>query len=409
MTASGPDQRRIAVRITPDALRQVRGGHPWIYAESITSLGGPGAPGDLAVIFDDRRRFAAIGLYDPGSPIRIKVLHRGRPATIDGAWWRERIAEAADRRRTIAAPGDTTGYRVVHGENDGLPGLVVDRYGETVVVKLYSEALVVHLDAIHDGVRAAIDPARVVVRASRLVASTLPAGLADGTTTVGAATDAPVEFDENGLTFAADVVRGQKTGHFLDQRDNRALIRRHAVGAAVLDVFSCSGGFAVHAAAGGARSVHLVDSSPGAIEAAARNRRLNIHDDAVARCAFSHDVGDAFDVMASLAARRASYAIVVVDPPSFARSQSQVPRALQAYRRLVALALPLVEPGGRLLLASCSGRVSTEQFVTLVGDESARQGYELDEVVVSGQPLDHPVGFAQGAYLKAVFGRPRRR
>jgi 23S rRNA (cytosine1962-C5)-methyltransferase len=129
-------ERRIAVRVTPDALRQVRGGSPWVYDGSIVSVSHDGAPGDLAVIFDDRRKFAAIGLWDPDSPIRIKVLHRGDPTAIDGAWWRNRLADAFDRRAALTADAMMTGYRCVHGENDGLPGLVVDRYDTSLVVKL---------------------------------------------------------------------------------------------------------------------------------------------------------------------------------------------------------------------------------------------------------------------------------
>ncbi len=396
-------RRRLAVRVTADALRQIRGGHPWVYAGSITSVSAGGAPGDLAVVFDDRRRFAAIGLYDPDSPIRVKILHAGRPAPIDGEWWIDRVRAAHARRSALATSTTTTAYRVVHGENDGLPGLVVDRYADVAVVKLYSPALVAHLDDITAGVLAALDPATIVLRASRLVAPMLPPPLADGVTIDGPAPDGLVEYCENGLRFAADVVAGQKTGAFLDQRDNRALVGAHALGADVLDVFTCTGGFGLHTAAGGARSVHLVDQSRRAVETARHNRTLNLERPAVAACAYTRDVGDAFAVMAALAQAGRTFDLVVVDPQSFAQSQAQVPGALRAYRRLTALALDLVRPGGRLFQASCSSRVSIEDFAAAVYGEAAAKRVPVTEVARTAHPLDHPIGFAHGAYLKALL------
>ena len=258
-------ERRLAVRVTPDALRQIRGGSPWLYDGSITSVSHEGAAGDLAVIFDDDRKFAAIGLWDPTSPIRVKLLHAGSPTTIDAHWWRERLSTSLDRRRSLSDDPETSGYRCVHGENDGLPGLVVDRYDRTLVIKLYSPAWLPHLSVVTEVLVALLAPERVVLRLSRSVASGDTFGLADGDTILGTAPNQPVFFRERGLTLEADVVHGQKTGHFLDQRDNRTLVRGMAMGADVLDVFASTGGFSVSAAAGGATSVHLVDQSAPAL------------------------------------------------------------------------------------------------------------------------------------------------
>ena len=396
---------RLAVRVTPDALRQIRWGHPWVYAESVVSTSHDGHAGDLAVVFDDRRRFVAIGLYDPGSPIRIKVLHHGRPAVIDGAWWKDRVADALARRADLLGSVTTTGYRVVHGENDGLPGLVVDRYAETCVLKLYSAALVPHLATLVDAIGAVVGAARIVLRVSRLVASQLPGDLAEGMTLAGPPPDGPVWFHENGLRLTADVVGGQKTGHFLDQRDNRRLVGGRAMGARVLDVFACTGGFALNAAAGGALSVHLVDQSHGALAAAEANRRANLDLDAVRGCRFTSDVGDAFAALTALAGRGVRYDLVVVDPPSFAQNQAGVERAVVAYRRLTALALDLIAPGGLLFQASCSSRVPAERFYAAVTLGAASRGRRLDELARTDHPLDHPIGFPQGAYLKALLAR----
>ena len=404
---------RVAVRLTKDALRQVRGGHPWVFDASVASVKPEGQVGDLAVVFDDDRKFAAIGLWDPGSPIRVRVLHTGRPRTVDGTFWREQLTAALERRRPLLDQGDTDAYRWSAGENDGLPGLVVDRYADVAVVKLYSAAWMPHLD---DVVAALVDVAaehaepvgRVVLRMARTTATALrrpgTEHLADGDRLLGELPTEPVQFVENGLTFEADVVHGQKTGHFLDQRDNRRRVRDLAAGARVLDVFCCTGGFSVNAAAGGAELVHSVDLSPQAVATARRNLAYNSALPEVAACTHQATVGDAYEVMERLAAKGETYDVVVVDPPSFASRKEQVAGAIRAYARLTDLALELVAPGGTLVQASCSARVDAGTFERVVTTTAADAGRPLRNVQVWGHAVDHPVGFAQGEYLCAVFG-----
>ena len=395
--------RRLAVRVTADALRQIRGGSPWLYDGSITSVSHDGAAGDLAVVFDDNRKFAAIGLWDPTSPIRVKILHVGSPATVDAQFWRGRLDTALDRRGALDADPDTTAYRCVHGENDGLPGLVVDRYDTTLVVKLYSPAWFPHLAVVVDQLLAVLGPERVVLRLSRAVANGDTFGLADGDTIFGSAPNQPVFFRERGLTLEADVVHGQKTGHFLDQRDNRALVRGMAAGADVLDVFASTGGFSVAAAAGGAASVHLIDQSEPALLTARRNLEHNHRIAEVRRCAVHTTTGDAFHVLADLASKGEQFDLVIVDPPTFASNQAAVPRALAAYARLTRLALAVVRRGGTLVQASCSSRVGTDEFVEAVLNGADSVGADVVEVRRTAHAVDHPIGFEFGAYLKAVF------
>lgn len=408
--------QRLAVRVTNDAVRQLRGGSPWLYDRSITS-DTTGKPGDLAVVFDDRRKFAAIGLWDPASPIRLKVLHAGDPVTIDAAWFRSRIAASLERRSSLAADQTTTAYRGVHGENDGLPGLIVDRYDTTWVVKLYTNAWFPHLAAVVDGLAALVQPERVVLRLSRHVADGDTFGLADGDVLLGSAVERPVLFRERGLIMEADVVHGQKTGHFLDQRDNRALVRSMSDRAHVLDVFSSTGGFALAAAAGGARSVHLVDLSAPAIETAQRNLAHNLRLREVRDCQVRTTVGDAFRVLDSLAwslrgdrpdtrhdtRHDGLYDMVILDPPSFAMNQASVERALRAYAKLTQLGVALVRPGGVLVQASCSSRVTEDDFYDTVSAAALEAGRPLNELRRTGHAVDHPIGFPQGAYLKALF------
>ena len=400
-TASG---RRLAVRVSRDAERQLRGGHPWVFAPSIRSVSHDAAPGDLAVVFDHRRRFIAIGLWDPASPIRLRVLHHGSPTTIDEGWWDRTIAAAVDARMPLAQAGHT-GYRLVHGENDGLPGLVVDRYDTTLVVKLYSEALFAHLDTIVTVLIGRTEVERVVLRLSRNVAVGPTHGLADGDTIVGETPKGPVQFVEHGLAFEADPVRGQKTGHFLDQRDNRHRVAQAARGMRVLDVYCCTGGFSVHAAASGAAAVHLVDQSRPALAAARRNLALNAHRPEIEACATEFSAGDAFAMLDGLAHQSRRYDIVVLDPPAFARRARQEAGALAAYGRLTAAGLAVLADGGLLVQASCSSRISADQFAATVVAAADGVGVALHDVDLTGHPIDHPIGFAQGAYLKALFAR----
>lgn len=398
----------MAIRVTNDALRQVRSGHPWVYDGAITSGDEPGTKaGDLAVIFDPKRRFAAIGLWDPTSPIRIRILHHGRPQAIDETFWRDRIVAALDRRQSLiedhrSSTPSLTGWRCLHGENDGLPGLVADRYDTTLVIRLDTPAWRPHLHVVQQLLMEAlaergVPVERVIERASRRIDGGQP-----GRLVLGPPVDGPVHFLENGLELEADVERGQKTGHFLDQRDNRARVRALSADAAVLDVFSCTGGFSVNAAAGGARSVVSVDQSRRALDAARRIMARNaLQTDG---CDHSVICGDAFEVMDRLASDGARFDVVVIDPPSFASKQADVDAGLSAYRRLASLGARLTNEGGTLVQASCSSRIDGHDVEAAIEDGVGRVGAHLDVIDRTGHAVDHPIGFVHGAYLKAVFG-----
>lgn len=396
------DRQRLAVRLTKDAMRQVRAGHPWIFDGSITSVRPEGTAGDLAVVFDDQRRFRAIGLYDPDSPIRIKVLHHGSPVQIGPSFWVERLRSALDLRAALVGSTHTDAFRWVNGENDGLPGLVLDVYRDTVVMKLYTPAWLPFVDELVGAIAAVRDPSCLVLRLSR---STIADGgdELDGTALIGELPDAPVRFLENDLHFEADVVAGQKTGHFLDQRENRLRVRGMCSAARVLDVYSCTGGFSVNAAAGGAQLVHSVDISSAAIEAARRNMALNRDRPAVRASRHHWSVGDAMTVMAEMADEGRTFDVVIVDPPSFARRRDQVEGALRAYGRLTRAALDLIEPGGVLVQASCSSRVTTEDFHATVLGTADEAGRPLHDIHRTGHAGDHPIGFPEGEYLKGLI------
>ncbi len=396
--------RRIALRLAAAAERRIRQGFPWVFAHSIQQLSHEGSPGDLAVVFDRQRHFLAIGLYDPHSPIRLLVLQHGEPATIDRKWFCRRIAEAARMRATLRR-SNTTGYRLVHGENDGLPGLVVDRYDRTLVIKLYTAAWVPHLADVIAALREVSKAERLVLRLGRAAARQRQYlyGLGDGMLLYGPPITGPLLFVENGLRFEVDPVRGQKTGFFLDQRDNRARVGKLASGKSVLNVFAYTGAFSLYAARGGARSIVSVDSSAPALEAASRNFALNQGIEAVASSKHELLVRDAFGALERMAQERRRFDLVIVDPPAFAKERGEVGRALAAYARLTQLTLGVLRPGGILVMASCSSRVSAEAFFTTVNQAASQGGRPLRELERTGHALDHPVAFPEGEYLKCLF------
>jgi len=393
----------ISVRVTPAAARAVRSGHPWVFDQAITHQNRSGASGDLAAIYDTKRRFVAIGLYDPASPIRIRVLQRGRTVMIDTTFFKNRFEAAASKRCHLEGEL-TTAYRLVHGENDQLPGLVIDRYDDTLVLKVYTEAWLNWLDTLLIALNQVHPARRVVLRLSRGVSSDLcSTKFKDGLILKGPALEGPISFLENGLSFEADVLQGHKTGFFLDQRENRQRVEGLAAGAAVLNVFSYSGAFSVYAARGGALSVTSVDQSQPALEVAVKHFEKNAHFPMVAAAEHHVIAGDAFRILEDLRNRQQYFDLVVIDPPAMAHKLAQVEKALKAYQRLVELALGVLREQGTLVLASCSSRVSAPTFFETVHAAATRMGRPLREVERTEHAVDHPVGFEYGAYLKALF------
>lgn len=399
-----PAPKRLAVHVTPAAARALRSRHPWLFDQGIRRLSHEGKAGDLAVMFDEQRRFLAVGLYDPDSPIRVKVLQHGQPATIDADWFAERIGAAAALRLPLLTP-QTNSCRLIHGENDGLPGLVLDQYADTGVLKLYTLAWLPHLAQILEGIAVLPALSRLVLRLSRGMQAQPQQlyGLADGQLLWGAPLAGPVHFLENGLTFTADVVRGHKTGFFLDQRDNRAQVGELSRGRTVLDVFAYNGGFSLYAARGGAMAVTSLDVSEPALQVARQHFELNERVREVAAAAHHLLIGDAFTLLDQLAGERRQFDMVVLDPPSFAKRQDEIPRALQAYRRLVEAGLAVLRPQGTFVMASCSSRVTAEQFFELVHNTARQARRPLHELKRTTHPLDHPITFPEGAYLKCLF------
>ena len=399
-----PTAKRIALRVSAPAERALRQGHPWIFDQAITEQSHEGAPGDLAVIFDNKRRFIAIGLYDPTSFIRVRILQHRQPATIDTNWFEAKLITANQLREPLTQQS-TDGYRLVHGENDGLPGLIIDRYAETLVLKIYSPIWIPHLKEFLSALSKTNPSERLILRLSRSLQkqSKFLFGLEDGMTLAGQPTEDLILFRENGLTFECDPIHGQKTGFFLDQRENRARVEKLSKGKSVLNVFAYTGGFSVYAARGGAKQVVSVDLSAPALQAAIHNFSHNQHIPTVKTATHETIAEDAFEVLARMESQKRLFDLVIIDPPMFAQNQNQVAAGLSAYRKLTHLGLSVLRPGGTLVQASCSSRIDAETFFDTI-HQSARESHRrLTEIERTGHALDHPITFEEGAYLKCLF------
>jgi 23S rRNA (cytosine1962-C5)-methyltransferase len=399
-----PAAKRIALRVSTPAERALHQGHPWIFDQAITEQSHAGAPGDLAVIFDKKRRFVAIGLYDPTSSIRVRILQHHQPATIDANWFKAKLITASQIREPLARQA-TNGYRLVHGENDGLPGLVIDRYAETLVLKIYSPIWIPHLKEVYSALLQTNSFERLILRLSRSLdkQGEFLYGLTDGMTLAGLPTPDLILFQENGLTFECDPIHGQKTGFFLDQRENRARIEKLSKGKSVLNMFAYTGGFSVYAARGGAKQVISVDISAPALQAAIRNFAHNQHIPAVKSAAHEIIAEDAFEVLARMESQKRLFDLVIIDPPMFAQNQSQIAAGLSAYRKLTRLGLGVLRPGGTLAQASCSSRIDAETFFDTIHQSARESNRQLKEIERTSHALDHPIGFSEGEYLKCLF------
>jgi len=390
-------QSTLAFKVKSAAEYAIRQGHPWIFDESIVKQSAEGKTGDLAIIFDRaKNKFLGIGLYDADSPIRIKVLTTINKTKLDGKWILTQFNKAYALREPHLNK-DLNSCRLIFGENDGLPGLIVDKYDDKFVVKLYSGIWIPYLDYIISALNKMFKPRQVILRLSRKVAVN-HSDLEDGSVLYGDETSHLVQFKEHGVIFEADLVKGHKTGFFLDHRANRHHVQQMSADKTVLDVFSYAGGFSVHALVGGAAEVTSLDVSKHALKLAHHNAILN-------RVGDNHKTitGDAFDSLAKLINQEKTYDIVIIDPPSFAKQAKEVPKALPVYQRLAQLGSQLVNIEGTLILASCSSRIEKKTFFSVMeqGIGLSDKRYQLYKKTF--HDFDHPITFPEGSYLKCGY------
>lgn len=390
---------KIAFKLKSGAETLVKKGHPWVFENSIVKQNKEGNSGDLAVIFDSKKnKFLAVGFYDPNSPIRIKILQANKPANISKDWFENKVKEAYTKRIPLLQT-DTNSYRLVFGENDQLPSLIADVYDNVLVVKLYASYWFAHLKDI---LPALIETSKATTTVLRLSRNVQKEGndfeLSDGQVIDGVLENEVIVFKEHGINFSANVIHGHKTGYFLDHRANRKRVGELSKGKTMLDVFSYAGGFSVHALAGGAKSVTSLDISKPALEIAKSNAKLNEYSGKHLTIA-----GDAFEELDKLAKQKVKYDIVVIDPPSFAKSATEIDKAIVGYKKLATLGLQLVQRKGILVLASCSSRVTSEVFFELVENVLRQKHIKYTILEKTLHDIDHQIGFKEGAYLKCIY------
>ena len=398
---------RIAVYVRRKAIPAVTSGHPWLFDDSIEKVGSAGKTGDIAVLFDNNRNFLAAGLYDPASPVRVKIFSHSKKLPPVGPELFRYLAQQAAERRAGKISADTNAWRVIHGDSDSFPGLVVDKYANALVCKIYSAALLPWAGTMAEAVAETVPGIdSLVIRLSRELQK-LPDserfGISDGMMiSPDPNWNAIKQFCENGVVFEADLKRGQKTGFFLDQRDNRKRVSTLSKNCDVLNVFSYSGGFSLYAAKGGARSVTSVDLDPHAIAMCDRNFELNPDIVSVPHTGLA---GDAFEIFARLRNEKKLFDLVIVDPPSFAKSAAEVPGALNSYARLAKAAVKVLRKGGTLVFASCSSRVDAETLFQTVTNAAAGAGRPLQVFDRTFHAADHPAIFNESHYLKCLYAK----
>ena len=383
-------------------------GHPWVYRNHVRE-GARLVSGQWV-----RLRcggLTAYGLWDATSAIAVRVFSRHGPP--DAAWVQERVWEAWEGRAALRdSEPPTSAYRWIYGEGDGLPGLVVDRYGDYAVIQTYAESLRTLVPLVASALRVCDPGLRGATLRERPGADDPATDRAESSedaapsrlrTLWGEAPPAELVVQEHGLRFHADLYHGQKTGLFLDHRENRRTVEQLAGGRSVLNCFAYTGGFSLYALRGGAAEVISADIGKGLAEATAANLALNGMD--ARRHRFVTE--DCFALLDGYAKAGRRFDMLILDPPSFARQKSNQHAALRAYARINSLAMRCLEPGGLLVSASCTSQVGPEQFRTMLGEAAGQAGVRLQIIHEAGQPADHPVpaGFPEGRYLKCVAAR----
>ncbi len=397
--AQGP---LIKLRLGRDLVRSLKRGHPWVFAEALRQR--PTAPaGTHALLLDNKKgREIARGFYDARSPLAFRVCTVTPGETLDDQWAQKRLERALALRRTLF-DDTTTGFRLLNGEGDGLPGLICDVYGDTAVLQLDGPG--------PSGFWHARDLAQWLVQAlslhcvyQRYQARQGAEAGPGGQTLVGQPPAASVPFVENSIRFTADIIRGQKTGFFLDQRDNRQRIRPLAAGRRVLNLFGYTGGFSVYAGLGGASQVTTVDLAGPALQVANRHWQLN----GLPQANHKTVEADVFKFLQTAAQEKTDrWDLVIVDPPSFAAAKEAVPKALRAYQKLIAASAAVTAPEGLLAAASCSSHVRLEAFLDACEAGISKASRRATLLGIYGQPADHPspLVLPEFRYLKFVLLR----
>lgn len=386
------------LHLKPGREKSVQKGHPWIFSGAVARVDGMPGLGETVMVKSSTGEALGLAAYSPQSQIRGRMWSRDASGQVDVDFLRQRLTQALAMRRQLIPGDETNALRLVHAESDGIPGLVVDRYADALVMQCLTagaerwrddlvELLVELTDASGVYERSDVEVRRLEGLEPRvgLLYGSLPENLV---------------IAENGLKFTVDVTGGQKTGFYIDQRQNRQKLRLAAHGRRVLNCFCYTGAFSIYAASGGAASVLSVDSSSEALLTAEENARLN----GFAAGQLAWQAGDVFEVLRTMRDRAQSFDLIILDPPKFAPTSAQAKRAVRGYKDINLLAFKLLKPGGLLFTFSCSGGVDADLFQKVVAGAALDAGVDARIVNRLHQGTDHPVAlnFPEGAYLKGL-------
>ncbi len=386
------------VRLKPGHVQPVWAGHPWVYAQAIDAVDKGTTAGDEVSVIDPRGNLLGRGFFSPGSAIPVRLLVRDAKTQIDGAFFRERLERALALRATLGLPSDdTTGFRLIHAEGDGLPGLVVDRYGDALVVQFGTVGMKRRETLVYEALSSVVTPRSIVDRTSSQTAKM--EGFEPASGVVRGDDLKALAFVERGLRFHIPLELGQKTGFYFDQRSLRARVEQLARDQRVFDTYAFVGAFAIAAARGGAREVVAVDESALAVEVGAA-------------CAAANGVGDRVkfvkdDARRALAEANGTFDLVVADPPRLAPTRGAREQALLAYAKLAENACRAVRLGGTIVLCSCSAAVDLTALTRALATGATRANVQALVLERWFQGADHPVpaAFGEGLYLKAIIAR----
>lgn len=387
--------------LKPRKARPFYGRHPWVLDSAIARIEGDAADGDVIDLMADTGKFVARGIFNSQSRIRLRLYTWDIHQALDDAFWRGRLETAVALRTTLGLDKRDGACRLVFSEADGLSGLVVDRLGEWLSVQVTGLGIERRLDVMVDMLKELFHPRGIFIRTEKGIASAEGVQLRDGLLW-GETPSGPAFIVENGIRYGIDLAEGQKTGFYIDQRDNRMAAARHMHDRRVLDMFCYSGGFSLNAAVhGGAREIYGFDSSAKAIALAKANAELN----GVTVTKFEE--ADCFKALDALKVNRERFGAVILDPPKFARSRSSLDDALRAYHKLNRMALDVLEPGGILVTCSCSGHVTREDFFHMLLGVAEQSKRDIQVLETRGASPDHPTSVTclESEYLKCFICR----
>jgi 23S rRNA (cytosine1962-C5)-methyltransferase len=373
--------------------------HPWIFSGAVEKVEGNPSNGETVQILTSNNTFVGFGSYSPSSQIRVRILSFNPDEKIDSDFFRRKILASSDARKKIIDTLQTNAYRIINAESDGLPGLIVDQYSEFLVCQFLSSGSEFNKNIIVEILNEKFKPKGIFERSDvevRIKENLQPEkGLLKGVIP-----DDLVEVKENGLRFLVDIKNGHKTGFYLDQRDNRKLVSEFSKGKSVLNCFSYTGGFSVYALAAGAEKITQVEASGSAIEISNQIFELNN----LSSSSVENINGDVFEVLRKFRDERKTFDLIILDPPKFAESASQISKASRGYKDINLLAIKLLNPGGILFTFSCSGHISQELFQKIIAGAALDSGREVKIIKQLTQSADHPVAlnFPEGLYLKGL-------